>query len=46
MRLRPVFDDHGSAYVLDLEIGLIVKRVTCKYVSWEDHQPQLNQLWM
>ena len=36
--LRPVFDDYGSAYVLDLDSGLIVKRVTCKHVGWEDQQ--------
>jgi hypothetical protein len=43
--LRPAFDDHGSAMVLILDSGQIVKRTLVKHIGWEDNQQQLNKLW-
>ena len=42
--LRPVFDDHGSAFVLILESGIIVSRIVAKHVGWEGQQSALNLL--
>jgi len=44
--LRPAFDDHGSAFVLDLVAGLVVKRTQARLVGWEDQQQALNRLWL